>query len=77
MRENVPLATAPVEIEKRIEDFPHVDLPPASSAWALLGRRDQRFHDGPWLIREIRRICLSKTIFLSHMRTLLCCRKMR
>src|SRR5215472_2635805 len=29
MRQHVPLAPAPVEIENRIEDFPHVDLPRA------------------------------------------------
>src|SRR5207253_9568258 len=77
MRQHVPLAPAPVERENRIEDCPHVDLTRASSAWALLGRRDQRFHDGPLLVREIRRICLSRMTFLYHMRTLLCCGKMR
>src|SRR5947208_923970 len=34
MRQHVPLAPAPVEIENRIEDFRHVDLTRASSARA-------------------------------------------
>src|SRR5207245_2774464 len=72
MRQHVPLAPAPVEIENRIEDFPHVDLTRAPSAWVLLGRRDQRFHDGPLLVREIRWIYLSRTTFLSHIGALLC-----
>jgi len=38
MGQHVPLAPAPVEREHRIEDFPHVDRPCVSSAWARLGR---------------------------------------
>jgi len=66
-----------VEIEKRIGDFPHVDFPRASSAWALLGRRDQRCYDGPLLVCEIRRIGRSRVIFLAYMRMLLYGGKMR
>src|SRR6266852_1314940 len=72
MRQHVPLTPTPVEIENRIEDFPHVDLTRAPSAWVLLGRRDHRFHDGPLLVCEIRRIYLSRTTFLSHIGALLC-----
>src|SRR5712691_5073860 len=55
------------QIANRIEDFPHVDLTRAPSAWALLGRRDHRFHDCPLLVREIRGIDLARKAFLSHM----------
>src|SRR5919198_244273 len=34
MRQHVPLAPTPVQIEKRIEDFTHVDLTRVPSAWA-------------------------------------------
>ena len=58
-------------IENRIEDFPHVDLTRAPAAWTLLGRWNQRFHDCPLLVREIRRIYLSRKDFLLYMRLLL------
>jgi hypothetical protein len=72
MRQHVLLASAPVERDNRLEDFPHVDLTRAPSAWVLLGRRAHRCHDGPLLVRAIRRLYLSRNAFLSHMRALLC-----
>src|SRR6266849_5889214 len=42
MRQHVPLATAPVQREDRVEDFPHVDLTRATAAGALLGGWDHR-----------------------------------
>ena len=53
MRQHVPLTTAPVQIKKRIEDFSHVDLTRVPSAWTRLGRRDQRCHDSPLLVRQV------------------------
>jgi hypothetical protein len=70
-----PLPQYPIKLTP--EQEAHVDLTRASSAWALLGRRDPRCHDGPWLVHEIRRIDLSRKIFLSHMRALLCRGNMR
>jgi hypothetical protein len=72
MRQHVPWAPAPVEREHRMEDFPHVDLTRAPSAWVLLGRRDHRCHDGPWLVRESRWLYRSRTTFVSHIGALLC-----
>src|ERR687887_2765678 len=71
MWKHVPLAPAPVEIEKRIEDFPHIDRPWVPTAWARLGKWDQRCHDGPLLVRQIRGILLSRTVLLRHGRALL------
>src|SRR3989441_7201103 len=72
MRQHVPLAAAPVQIENRVEDFPHVDLTRAPSTWTLRGRRNQRFHDCPLLVCKIRGILLSRLVFLQHARALLC-----
>src|SRR5512134_2425162 len=40
MRQHVPLTPAAVQIKKRVEDLPHVDLTRVPSAWTRLGRRD-------------------------------------
>ena len=72
MRQPVPWAPAPVQRDNRLEDFPPVALPRGPSSWALLGRREQRCHDGPWCVREIRGICLSSLVFLQHKSALLC-----
>jgi hypothetical protein len=53
MGQHVPLAPAPVEREKRIADFPHVDRPWVPAAGARLGRRDQRLYNGPLLVCQI------------------------
>src|SRR5919108_6312664 len=66
MRQHVPLTTAPVQIKKRVEDFPHVDLTRVPSAWTRFGRWDQRCHDGPLFVREIRGVLLSRLGFLQH-----------
>jgi len=58
MRQHVPLASAPVQIKNRAEDFPHVDRTRGPAAGALLGRREQRFHDGPLFVHETRYILL-------------------
>src|SRR5215831_9860302 len=71
MRQHVPLAPAPVEIDNRVEDFPHVDRTWVPAAWARLGRWDQRLHDGPLVVRQIRWILLSRTVFLRRSRALL------
>ena len=67
-----PLAATAVQGEQGIEDVPHGHLARASSAWLLLGRREQRCHDSPWLVRQIRGILLSRTGFLQQSRTCLC-----
>src|SRR5262245_44261570 len=54
VRQHIPLAATAVQVEQGIEDFPHVYLPRASSAWARLGRWDQWFHNGPLLVCQIR-----------------------
>jgi len=66
MRPPVPLAPTPVEREHRLEDFPHVDRPWVPAAWARRGRRAQRGHDGPWLVRQLRGLCLARTGLLRH-----------
>src|SRR5262245_9191672 len=71
MREHVPLAPAPVQRKKRVEDFPHVDRTRVPAAGALLGRRDQRCHDGPLVVCEIGGILLSRLVFFLHTSTLL------
>ena len=72
MRQPVPLAPAPVQRDNRLEDFPPVDRTRVPSSWALLGRREQRCHDGPWCVREIRGIFLASLVFLQHKSALLC-----
>src|SRR5262245_49081647 len=54
--QHITLAAAPIEIEQRIEDFPHVQLARAPSSFTLFGRWDHRSHNRPLLVREIRRI---------------------
>src|SRR5215468_1536620 len=66
VRQHLPLAATAVQVEQRIQDVPHVDLPRAPSSWAALGRWDQRFHDCPLLIRQIRWILLPSLTFLYH-----------
>src|SRR5262245_6167091 len=53
MRQHVPLAPAPVQIKKRVEDLPHVDLTRVPASWTRLGRRDQWCHDSPLLVRQV------------------------
>src|SRR5919198_307419 len=77
VRQHIPLAATAVQVEQRIQDFPHVDLPRAPSSWVLLGGWDQWFHNRPWLIRQIRWILLPYLTSLYHMRALLCCWDMR
>src|SRR5215468_2606726 len=50
VRHHIPLAATTVEVQQGIHDFPHVDLPRASSSWALLGGWEQRFHNRPLLV---------------------------
>jgi hypothetical protein len=52
-----------MEISYRVEDFPQIDFARASSSLARLGRREQRFHEGPWLVRQIRWIILARLVF--------------
>src|SRR5205823_2431359 len=40
------LAATAVQVEQRIQDFPHVDLPRTPSSWVLFGGWDHRSHDG-------------------------------
>jgi len=40
-------------IPHRVEDFPHLDLARAPSSLTWLGRGEQRFHEGPLLVRQI------------------------
>src|SRR5262245_43506592 len=55
VRQHVPLATRPVEVQDRVDDLAHVD---AACAPAMLGWRNQRFQDRPLFVREVRRIRL-------------------
>src|SRR5262245_19580415 len=66
VRQHIPLAATAVQVEQRIQDFPHVDLPRAPSSWAALGRWEQRCHDCPLLIRQIGWVLLSYLTFLYH-----------
>src|SRR6266446_10803533 len=72
VRQPIPLAATSIQVEQCIEDFPHVHLTRAPSSRVPLGRWDHRSHDGPLLIRHIRYISLSRTVFLSHIYALLC-----
>src|SRR5215217_6550528 len=72
MRQPVPVAPAPVQIKKRVEDFPHVDRTRVPAAWALLGRWDQRFPAGPLFVRELRGVFLSRLVFFRHKSARLC-----
>jgi hypothetical protein len=63
MGQHIPLTPTPLEISYRVEDFPPIDLARASSALARLGRREQRFHEGPLLVRQVRWIILSRLVF--------------
>ena len=72
VREHIPLTAAPIQGENCIEHFPHVHRARVPSSLVLLGGWDQRFHDGPLLVRQIRGIFLSRTVLLKHSRALLC-----
>src|SRR5215471_9973893 len=72
LRQHVPLTPAPVQITKRVEDVPHVDLTRVPSAGTRLGRWEQRGHDGPWFVRESRGILLARLGFLQPMSARLC-----
>jgi hypothetical protein len=69
MGQPIPLTTTPMESAYRVEDFPQIDPARASSSRAWLGRRAQRFHDGPVLVRQIRWIILARLVFLTLLRT--------
>jgi hypothetical protein len=71
LRQHVPLTPAPVPRENGVENFPHVNLPWVPSAWPRLRRRDQRCHDGPLFVRAIRRVFLTRLVFLQHNSALL------
>ena len=43
-----------MEIPNRVEDFPHIDLARAPSSLARLSGGEQRFHQGPLLVRQNR-----------------------
>src|SRR3989442_8451083 len=72
MRQQIPLAATAVQVEQRMQDFPHVDLPRTPSSWVLFGGWDHRSHDGPLLVRQIRGIALPRMTILYHMHALLC-----
>ena len=59
MGQPIPLTPTPMEISYRVEDFPQIDLARASSSLARLGRGEQRFHEGPLLVRQIGWLMLS------------------
>ena len=62
MGQHIPLTPTPMEIPKRVEDFPHIDLARAPLlAGGLAG--EQRFHQGPLLVRQIGWIPLSGLVF--------------
>lgn len=66
VRQHIPLAAAPVEREQCIEDFPPIHLARAPASFTLLGRGDQRSHNRPLLVGEIRRILFSMKNFVNH-----------
>jgi hypothetical protein len=63
-RQPVPLATPPVQGAQGIADFPPIHLTRATSTGGRLGRGNQWAHNGPWLVRQIRGIFLSRQTFL-------------
>jgi hypothetical protein len=75
--QHIPLTTTPMEIPNRVEDLPHIDLTRASSSLARLGGGEQRFHQGPLLVRQIGWISLSGRVFFEHRCALLCFWDMR
>src|SRR5216684_6121578 len=70
MRQHVPLAATAVQIQERVEYLTHVDFPGPAPLVAA-GSWNQRLHDRPLCIREIRWIRLPLFLFPQHPRALL------
>src|SRR4029434_4822132 len=69
--QHIPLAATTVQVKQRIQDFPHVDLPRAPSSGGLFGGWDQRSHDSPLRVRQLRGIFSPRLIFVYHVCALL------
>jgi hypothetical protein len=72
VRQHIPLAAAAIQVQQGIEDFTPLYLPWAPSSGTQLGRGEQRFHDGPLLVRQLRGVCLARTVLLKQKCALLC-----
>jgi hypothetical protein len=79
VRQHRPSAATPVQVEKRMQHVSHINLAWATSVLALLGGRDQRGHDGSWLVRQIRGrpLPIPKLVIFQHVGALLCTWAMR